>query len=96
MVRRRTEVPVQPDSWDGPIFGQLGVLHTDGDRAECHICGGWYKLLGSHTFQAHGLYARTYRQLFSLRQRTGLAGEALGAPGHVSRDEPSVPAGHHA
>jgi hypothetical protein len=79
MVRRRTDVPVQPDVWDGPIFGQLGVLQTDGERAECHVCGGWYKLLGSHVFQAHGFYARTYRHLFSLRQRTGLAGEELRA-----------------
>jgi hypothetical protein len=75
MVRRRTEVPVQPQVWDEPIFGELGVLRTDGDRAECHICAGWYRLLGSHVFQAHGLYAYTYRRLFGLRQRTGLAAE---------------------
>ena len=68
MVRRRTEATVQPDVWNGPIFGQLGVLDTDGHRAECHACGGWYKLLGTHAFQAHGLSARTYRQLFGLRQ----------------------------
>src|SRR5918912_1159281 len=79
MVRRRTEVPPQPEAWEGPIVGEPGVLRTDGDRAECHICGGWYKLLGSHVFHAHGLYAHTYRRLFGLRQRTGLAGEALRA-----------------
>jgi hypothetical protein len=25
--------------WDGPIHGQLGVLATDGDKVECHVCG---------------------------------------------------------
>jgi len=83
VVRRRT-VPVQPEAWDEPIYGEPGVLRTDGDRAECHICGGWYKLLGGHVFQAHGLYADTYRLLFGLRMRTGLAGEALRAQRRAS------------
>jgi hypothetical protein len=39
MVRRRAEVPPQPEAWEGPVVGELGVLRTDGDRAECHICG---------------------------------------------------------
>jgi hypothetical protein len=76
MVRRRAEVPPQPEAWEGPVVGERRVLRTDGDQAECHICSGWYKLLGSHVFKAHGRYAQTYRRLFGLRQRTGLAGEA--------------------
>jgi len=79
VVRRRAEIPVQPEVWEGPIYGEVGVLETDGTRAECHICGRWYRLLGGHVFQAHGLWADTYRRLFGLRQRTGLAGEALRA-----------------
>jgi hypothetical protein len=84
VVRRRTDVPVQPEAWDEPIYGEPGVLRTDGDRVECHICGGWYKLLGGHVFQAHGVYADTYRLLFGLRMRTGLAGEALRAQRRAS------------
>jgi hypothetical protein len=97
MVRRRAEVPAQPEAWEGPIVGEPGVLRTDGDRAECHICGGWYKLLGGHVFQAHGLYAHTYRRLFGLRSapadgpgRRGAAGPAPprhGPPRGVSGSE---------
>jgi hypothetical protein len=39
MVRRRAEVPPQPEAWEGPVVGEPGVLRTDGDRAECHILG---------------------------------------------------------
>jgi hypothetical protein len=46
MVRRRTEATVQPDVWDGPTFGQLGSLDTNGDRAESHACAGWYNSWG--------------------------------------------------
>ena len=27
-------------AWDGPYFGQFGVLADDGDKVQCHVCGG--------------------------------------------------------
>ncbi|MDE3075684.1 MAG: hypothetical protein KGJ86_09650 [Chloroflexota bacterium] len=47
--------------WDGPIYGQLGVLACDGQRVECHARGRWYSLLASHVIQTHGLSPAEYR-----------------------------------
>jgi endogenous inhibitor of DNA gyrase (YacG/DUF329 family) len=52
------------------------VLAVDGDRVECHACGRWFRLLASHVFQVHGLFADEYRSIFGLRATTGLAGPA--------------------
>ena len=51
-------------TWPHPIHGELGILHNDGDRVQCHACGNWYLHLGSHTFHAHGLTADDYRRVF--------------------------------
>jgi hypothetical protein len=32
-----TELPALGE-WDGPLYGELGVLNTDGTRVECHLC----------------------------------------------------------
>ena len=69
--------------WDGPIFGQLGVLATDGTRVECHLCGLWFKLLASHVRQAHGFSGAAYRSLVGLKTRTALAGPSLRAVRHA-------------
>ena len=37
-----------PGEWDGPVFGELGVLAVDGDRVRCHACGRWYRSLAAH------------------------------------------------
>lgn len=50
-LRQRPRQPLpELGDWDGPIYGQLGVLATDGQRVECHMCGRWYKLLPSHVW----------------------------------------------
>ncbi len=36
-------------AWEGPIHGEPGVLASDGDRVQCHACGGWYKSVCSAT-----------------------------------------------
>ena len=63
--------------WDGPIYGELGVLNNDGDKAECHVCGGWFGHLGGHVARAHDLTADEYRAIFGLRAKTKLIGPSL-------------------
>lgn len=65
--------------WDGPVFGELGVLtHDDeGIRIQCHACGRWYKLLGTHLVKMHGIDSDEYRAYFGLNMGTRLAGNAL-------------------
>lgn len=62
-------------SWQ-PVNGEVGVRNTDGDRMECHACGGWYRTVAGHAWQAHDLTADEYRALFGLSNR-GLVGESL-------------------
>ncbi len=66
----RTEEP----TWDGPYFGEFGVLADDTDRVQCHVCGDMFDLLGTHANHTHGLTADQYRQAFGLMQKTPLAG----------------------
>jgi hypothetical protein len=62
--------------WDGPLFGDLGRLNDDGDRVECHACGGWYRLLATH-LPVHDLTAREYKRIFGLPLSQGLVGRTL-------------------
>ena len=64
----------QLGDWDGPIYGELGVLESDGQRVACHACGRWYTNLGNHVRHTHGLLPAEYRAIFGLRATTGLAG----------------------
>ena len=68
-------LPREEPSWGGPFFGRFGVLaeDSDGDSVQCHVCGDWYALLGTHANAAHGLGADAYRRAFGLRKTTGLA-----------------------
>ena len=70
---RPDHLPAQGE-WDGPIFGELGVLAVefDGSRIQCHACGGWFRFLASHVTQGHRLTADEYRAVFGLRTQTGL------------------------
>jgi hypothetical protein len=70
MQTMRTENP----TWDGPFFGEFGVLVDDEDRAQCHVCGDFLGHLGGHVNQAHGLSADEYRRAFGLKQSTKLIG----------------------
>src|SRR5687768_6327198 len=65
--------------WDGPVHGRVGVLADDGERAQCHVCGGWFHNVGSHASQSHGLHAEAYRARFGLNATTALVGPALRA-----------------
>lgn len=60
-----------------PAYGQYGVLASDGERVQCHICGRWYISLASHVYQAHDMLADEYREQFGLNYTRGLIGEDL-------------------
>lgn len=68
-----------PKAWVGPLYGEVGVLATDGIRVECHLCAKWFRLLAGHVRQAHGLTPAAYRFLTGLNAQTALAGPALRA-----------------
>ncbi len=61
-------LPRETPTWDGPYFGVLGVLTEapDGDTVQCHVCGDWFALLGTHANASHGLGADAYRRSFGL------------------------------
>lgn len=59
--------------WDGPIHGQLGQLEDRGDTVTCHVCGGAYRSLASHIWQAHDVSAAEYRAFFGLGIQRALA-----------------------
>ncbi len=61
------------------IYGKPGILETDGERLQCHICGKWRKGLGNHAFKTHGLTADDYREKFGLRYTTALLAPASSA-----------------
>lgn len=55
-----------------PFVGRLGVLahDPDEDKVQCHLCGGWYRAIGSsHLRRAHGWTLAEYRDAFRLPQR---------------------------
>lgn len=55
-----------------PLYAARGELPVDVDeqRVQCHLCGGWYRALGSsHLWRIHGVTADEYRDLVGLRPR---------------------------
>jgi len=55
------------------MYGKLGVLETDGERVQCHVCGKWYRSLGCHAWQKHGLHPSEYKKEFGLNRFQSLA-----------------------
>jgi len=54
------------------MYGKLGILETDGERIQCHICGRWYKSLSSHAWHSHGFTADEYRLEYGLNRGQSL------------------------
>jgi hypothetical protein len=63
--------------WQGPVFGALGKIESDGDRIVCHACGSAYKGLGGHIWFAHDLTGDEYKRLFGLKLTSSLTGESV-------------------
>jgi rubrerythrin len=52
-----------------PYFAPIGEVpyDPDEDRVQCHLCGGWFKLIGStHLSAGHGWTIDMYREAFGL------------------------------
>jgi len=52
-----------------PYVGELGELayDPDEDKVQCHLCGGWYRVIGSsHLRRGHGWTLAAYRDAFRL------------------------------
>ncbi|RAY16838.1 hypothetical protein DPM19_01340 [Actinomadura craniellae] len=76
------EVPV-PAGLHAP-YGRL-VRDEQSDLVLCHLCGRWFRALGSHV-KAHGLSADEYRAAFGLYQTRALAsGEVSRARAEIQR-----------
>jgi len=61
-------------SWTGPVFGARGVLARDDRHAECHMCGRRFRMLATHVWKTHGVWADEYRAMFGLSASRGLVG----------------------
>ena len=65
-----------------PYFAPLGQLlwDPDEDRVKFHLCGGWYRFLGSsHLLRTHGWTLARYREAFHLRGNVPTCSEQLSA-----------------
>ncbi|AHY48418.1 ROS/MUCR transcriptional regulator protein (plasmid) [Rubrobacter radiotolerans] len=61
----------------GVIHGRRGVLASDGERVQCHVCGRWYAHLGAHVRMKHDMEADEYKREFGLMSKTGLISPEL-------------------
>jgi ROS/MUCR transcriptional regulator protein len=70
-------MPARPSAalladYGAPLHAARGELPVDLDegRVQCHLCGRWYRALGSnHLLHSHGMTADEYRELVGLRPR---------------------------
>lgn len=69
---------------DKKYFGYEGVLLEKNDRVQCHICGRWFAVLGSH-LKTHSdvlqvssgdTLVQTYKDMFGLLRKTSLVSMA--------------------
>lgn len=60
-------------------FGYLGALRgtLDGDKIECHICGGLFSELSKHINPKHHISAEEYKERFQLARQTVLISENI-------------------
>lgn len=61
----------QPSRPDLPPLGHL-VGDDDGSRLQCHVCGGFYRRIGTHAKMGHGLDGNAYREQFALNRTVSL------------------------
>jgi rubrerythrin len=56
-------------------FAPIGEMRSDGERVQCHLCGGWYGMVGgSHLLNAHGWTTAEYRDAFLLNVTASTVG----------------------
>ena len=74
-IRRAGARVVEEMSPEGAFYGEMGRFENGRDRAMCHLCGRWFKSVGVHVAQRHGMTADEYREAFSLMKGTALVSE---------------------
>jgi len=79
--RKRPTVRRTPDPYRTPPDLRpkvpLGVQPEEANRVQCLDCGRWYRLLGNHLRQAHGITVAEYQAEFELPASRGLVPEDL-------------------
>lgn len=59
------------------FFGQPGVLASDGDLVQCHLCGRWFHGLNQHVMKKHGMSCDDYRREFGLNRGQPLVSKSF-------------------
>src|SRR5207302_3537857 len=78
-------------SWPGAVFGELGVLSRDARGAQCHVCGRVFRMLATHVWRTHEVWADEYRTYFGLSAKRGLVGTDTSAKLRAAANEYLVP-----
>lgn len=78
-------------SWPGAVFGEFGVLARDARGAQCHICGRMFRMLATHVWRTHQVWAEEYRAYFGLSAKRGLVGADTSAKLRAAATEYLVP-----
>ncbi len=87
--------PEYHDALGDLMLSRSGLLHDDGDRVQCHICGLWMALLSPHV-DVHGVTPSAYRLRFALAEGDPLASRSMvpqrrRAPRRASERDPDDP-----
>lgn len=58
-----------------PYFAPLGEIpyDRDEDKVQCHLCGDWFRLVGSSHLRWHGWTLDQYRESFQLLRKSSTA-----------------------
>jgi len=54
---------------------EMGGIITDGEKIQCHVCGGWFKALAPSHLRLHNMTADDYREEFDLNRTQPLCAE---------------------
>lgn len=73
---REAKAPYVPSGYS--VLGALEYNPTK-DLLKCHICGGWFKMLGTHIRQSDGISADAYRRTYGLNMHSSLATPSFNA-----------------
>lgn len=76
------------DSLGDLVLSRDGVLHDDGDRVQCHLCGLWMAMVSPHV-GVHGLVPAEYRLAFGLAVDDPLVSRSIRDPAHSEEHEPT-------
>ena len=52
-------------------YNQKVMLKDGRTRIQCKICGKWYRQVGTHIVQVHGVLARAYREAYGFDVKKG-------------------------